>query len=270
MVAMCGLCLAWDTAWVPTILSDLVPVSEHENFRFQGYTVDLERDRDPVITPFIEYGVEKVVGTQITTMTVKQGAVVWGHMRPQGVPWLVSWRPGGTRAGMQWVVAHIFDSWWSEENNPYAMDVATNMVFYSLEMPLIIDIPARREARRLFTNYQGHKSLVLSMMEWADKLGVNTVPLSNSIQEIELEMEGSLDSYFEQDYPATISFLNSLSPRVAEIANEAVRLKDEAMFWIYISEWLIVSSAGIIAGFVLWTLMVRRRMFREVKATRFV
>ena len=163
---------------------------------------------------------------------------------------------------MQWVVAHIFDSWWSEQNNPYAMDVATNMIFYSLGDPLINDIPARREARRLFTNYQGHKSLALSMMEWADRFGVNTVPLSNRIHEIEVEMEDSLDSYFEQDYQSTISSLNSLTPRVSGIANEAVRLKDEAMFWIYISEWLIVSSAGIISGFVLWTLMVRRKMFR--------
>jgi len=269
MVAMNGLSLAWDTAWVPTILSDLLPISEHEGFHFQGYTVDLVRERDPVLTPFLDYGVEKVVGTQITTMVVRQGAVVWGYMRPQNLPWLVSWRPGGTRAGMQWVVAHIFDSWWSEEYNPYGLDVATNMIFYSLDMPLVSDIPARREARRLFTIYQGQKSLVLSMMEWADNLGVNTVPLSDRLFEIEVEMEESMDSYLEQDYPSTISFLNSLSPRVVEIAEEAVRLKDEAMLWIYVSEWLVVSSAGIISGFVLWTLMIRRRMFREVKATRF-
>ena len=270
MVAMSGLCLAWDTAWVPTILSDLVPVSEHEGFRFTGYTVDLVRERDPVLLPFASLGVEKVVGTQLSIMTVRQGAVVWGYARPQGFPWLVSWRPGGTKAGMQWVVAHIFDGWWSEENNDYALDVATNMIFYSLGEPLISDIQARREARRLFTIYQGQKSLVLSMMEWADRLGANTVPLSDRIKDIELEMEDSLESYFEQDYAATISFLQSLSPRVSEISNEAIRLKNEAMFWIYISEWLIVTSAGIISGFVLWSLMIRRRLFREVEATRFV
>jgi hypothetical protein len=56
---------------------------------------------------------------------------------------------------------------------------------------------------------------------------------------------------------------------VAKIAEEAIILKNEAMFWIFLSEWLVVTSTGIIAGFVLWSLMIKKRMFREIESTRY-
>ena len=268
VTAICGLSLAWDSAWVPTILSDLVPISRDENFRYAGYTVDFVRERDPVFLAFLGYGIEKVVGSQLTEMTPKQGAVVWGYMRPQNLPWMVSWRPGGSRAGMQWVVTHTFDSWWAETYNQYSSDVATNMIFYSLGMDLISDIQGRREARRLFTTFQSRKSLILSMVEWADNLGANVLPLSDRLIQIEGEMEEATESYIDQDYAETISFLEGLSSRITEISDEAIRLKDEAMFWIYLSEWLVVTSTAVMAGVVVWSLMVRRTMYRSIRATR--
>ena len=268
MVAMLGLSLAWDTAWVPTILSDLVPVSEHEGFRFQDYTVDLAMERDPVLTPFLSLGIEKVVGTQITIMTVRQGAVVWGNMRPQGFPWLVSWRPGGTKAGMQWVVAHIFDSWWSEENNQYSLDVSTNMILYSLGEPLINDIHARREARRLFANLQTQKSIILSMMEWAESFGAKVTSLNARLTDLEGDIDAATFHYLEQNYPETISSLESVSRMSREISNDAVCLKDEALFWIYLIEWLTVASTTMVCCAVVWILMVRRRLYREAGLSR--
>ena len=270
MTAMCGLCLGWDYAWEPTILADVLPISEHNSVspHFRGYWVVFRRERDPVFLPFIELGIQKVVGDQYTEMKVKQGATIWGDIKPFNLPWMVSWRPGGKKAGMQWVVSHTFEGWWAEENNPYGLDVATNMVLYSLDRLLISDIHARREARRLFTNLQTQKSLILSMMEWADNFGANVVPLSERLIDLEGEMEGATTHYFEQDYPATISFLESVSRVVMEITADAVYLKDEALFWVYVSEWLVVTATGIAAAAMVWSLMVRRRMYRIAGATR--
>jgi hypothetical protein len=50
---------------------------------------------------------------------------------------------------------------------------------------------------------------------------------------------------------------------------DALVLKDRALFWIYVIEWLSVSGTFLLAGFVLWTLMVRRRLYRQVASTRF-
>ncbi len=270
MTAMCGLCLGWDYAWQPTILADVLPVSEHGSVSpfFRGYWVKFRTERDPVFLPFVGLGLEKVVGDQYCTMTAKQGATIWGDVKPYEIPWMVSWRPGGSNAGMQWLVSHTFEGWWAEENNPHALDVATNMVFYSLGRPLIADIQARREARRLFTNIQTQKSIILSMMEWAENFGANVASVTDRLKDVERETVTARQHYLEQDYLPTISFLDSLSGVVREIAAEAVRLKDEALFWVYTLEWLVVTATGLLAGGTIWSLMVKKKMYRVTDTTR--
>jgi hypothetical protein len=274
----------WDWGWEPTILYDVAPISGHRNAGLDSYWVRFRRERNPVFLPFLEFGIEKIVGNAVAEMDVKQGATIWGEMKAlsggllrgavmgyirENQPWLVSWKPAGGNPGMQWVFTRGGnEAWWSEENNPYALDVATNMILHSLDRPLISDIPARRKARRLFTNLQSQKSLVLSMMEWADTFGANIIPLSERLTDLEQGVEGAIGDYMEQNYAATITFLQSLSPTVSEIAKDAVRLKDEALFWIYIVEWLTVTSAGIISGVIVWNLMIRRRMYRTIETTK--
>lgn len=40
------------------------------------------------------------------------------------------------------------------------------------------------------------------------------------------------------------------------------------MLWVYVTEWLVVSSTGMVCGFILWTVMVRRALYRAVQETR--
>jgi hypothetical protein len=55
-----------------------------------------------------------------------------------------------------------------------------------------------------------------------------------------------------------------------EIEGRAVDLKDRALLWVYLIEWLAVTGTCLAAGFVLWTLMVRRRLYKEIAVTKFV
>ena len=265
---------SWDHAWSVSTLYDLSPVSEFVIRFYHPWRVLFQRERDPVFLPFADLGMEKVVGDAYGMMKAKHGATVWADMQPQNIPWLVSWRPGGGNAGEQWVFADKFDAkWWglaygSRDSNPYAIDLATNLLLYSLDRPLISDIIARREARRLMSTFQAQKLLILSMLEWAEKFGANILHLSERVTEIEAEAQEAVDFYLDQDYPSTISFMESMSLTVCEISDESLRLKDEALFWVYVSEWLAVTSVALVAGVVVWSLMVRRRMYRAVGATR--
>ncbi len=270
MTAMCGLCLGWDYAWEPTILSELLPITEHGSVSpyFRGYTVKFRRDRPPVFLDFLDMGIENVVGTQFCDMKADQAATVWGDIEPWGIPWMVSWRPGGTDAGMQWVVSHTFGGWWDENENPYSYDVCTNMIFYSLGRDLVENIPGRRRARGMFADIQTQKSIIVSMMEWAADFGADTTSLSDSLENIEGEMEVAVEDYKKQDYASAISFLKTMSQRVKNISSRAVELKDGALLWVYISEWLAVSSAALISGLAVWTLMVRRRLYKATPTTR--
>jgi hypothetical protein len=59
-----------------------------------------------------------------------------------------------------------------------------------------------------------------------------------------------------------------METEITLLTAEAVKLKDQALLWVYISEWLAVTSTSIFAGFTLWTLMVRRRKYRTTRSTR--
>ena len=47
-----------------------------------------------------------------------------------------------------------------------------------------------------------------------------------------------------------------------------MEVKDSAMFWVYLTEWCAITAAILISGVVLWGLMVRRRLYREVYTSR--
>ena len=107
------------------------------------------------------------------------------------------------------------------------------------------------------------------MIEWAETFGANTLALSERVAGLDGEMREAIDHYLEQDYAAAISFLQSISPTTKEIAKEVIRLKDEVLFWVYLVEWLSVSGTCMICGSLLWSLMIRRRLYRRVTSTRF-
>jgi hypothetical protein len=48
----------------------------------------------------------------------------------------------------------------------------------------------------------------------------------------------------------------------------ALSAKDSAFFWIYLTEWSVVTATTIISGYILHALMMRRRLYRVVRSTR--
>jgi hypothetical protein len=173
-----------------------------------------------------------------------------------------------------WVFTGTFDhSWWRlsygyRGDNPYVVDMVTNLLFHSFGMPLIDDIHARREARRVLYHFQAQKLLVLAMMEWADSFGANIIPLNDRLKELEGEVGKARGLYVNQEYGATISFMESMSADIIGITEEAVRLKNEAMTWVYMIEYLVVTSTTLTSGYIVWSLMVKRRRYRSVDTTR--
>jgi hypothetical protein len=52
------------------------------------------------------------------------------------------------------------------------------------------------------------------------------------------------------------------------LEDHATRLKDRALLWVYVVEWLTITAASLLTGFAIWTLMIRRALYREVSSTR--
>ena len=81
-------------------------------------------------------------------------------------------------------------------------------------------------------------------------------------------IEDSESLYMNHEYEGASNKINEIDERITELHEETIRLKDRALFWIYMVEWAVTTGSGLLAGFVLWTLMVKRRLYRDVGATR--
>jgi len=154
------------------------------------------------------------------------------------------------------------------QENPYAIDLATNLILYSLGRPLVQDVHARREARLLLSQHNSEKLLVLSMLDWADRFGASTLSVFPRLSEVDDQVGEAVEDYIDQDYSAAINAMSSISLVMNGIVSEAVRLKDEARFWIYVSEWCVITCTFVSAGLIVRSLMVKRRLYREVRGTR--
>lgn len=261
--------------WYVASVFQVLPISTIplEGYFHRPWRVVFRQDRDPVFTPFVPLGMENVVGDAYAFMEPRQGAVVWADVYPALTAWLASWRVEPT-AGMSWAISDEFDVYWwglapeTRGKNPYGIDLVTNLVLYSTDMPLIQNILARREARDRISAFMAQKLLVISMLEWADLFGANTMQLSEDLSSLNEEVAGALDRYQEQEYDSSIAVMDRVSVRVGEIGQKAVALKDAALFWVFLLEWLVVTSTAMLTGVVLWSLMIRRRAYKPAGTTR--
>jgi hypothetical protein len=265
---------AYGQAIESSILHEVLPVSDHNGHFHKNWRVVFRPQQDHVFDPFVELGMERVIGDGYAYVVPRPGSIVWGDMQPLDTPFLVSWRPGGSQGGLTWVFADEYNQlWWglsstARGNNPYAIDMATNLILHSLDRPLIRDIHSRREGRRLISTFKAQKLLVLSLMEWADNFGANVLDLSERLSILEYRVDDAFHRYLDQDYHSTITIMQSTETTIIDITGDAIRLKNEALLWVYISEWMVVTSVAMLTGFVVWTLMVRRRLYRRVETTR--
>jgi hypothetical protein len=53
-----------------------------------------------------------------------------------------------------------------------------------------------------------------------------------------------------------------------EIMIMSLKAKDRALLWIYAIEWFTFTGTLLVSGFVLWSLMVKRRLYAGVGSSR--
>lgn len=240
------------------------------------YRVIFDRNRPPVFTSFLDLGLEDVRGYGCGEITTRPGSTVWGEMVPFKWPWMVSWRFGGS-GGHCWVAADDLDHpWWSRETygfseNLYSADVLANIITYSsgLELPENVMVPIT--FRRELLAYKSAKSLFVSTLEFVEKFGANTGFLYGELLDLEENVVSKAESlYLNSEYDAALSQIRLGNSRAAELVTTSLEARDRALFWVFLIEWFVVSGASLISGYFLWTLMVRRRAYREVGSTRFL
>jgi hypothetical protein len=268
-------------SWVGSVLAEVLPVELNPKMKQIGgaFRIEVVKREPRVLAMFIPLGIEEIPGgLAFTYLFSKEGTTVWADILspriPQGMPddWLVSQRYGED-GGLVWAVADDVDApWWSSviapSQNEYAGDVFINILLHSVGAPLPQDISQLHRLRKLYFDYNVERSLLIGLLDFIDGLGANTGVVYLHMEEVDGIRAESFDRYRDYSFADATELMESAMDGFAALKNEAMDLKGRALLWIYLTQWVVVTGTSLVCGFLVWTLMVRRRLYREVGTTR--
>ncbi len=154
-----------------------------------------------------------------------------------------------------------FDVW------HYYRDAVLNTFYYAVSFPLPDDLIAVHALRAAWHEIDLQRALLFSLIEFADKFGANMVGVENHVREVDSIKKSSDGLYLDRDYSGALDLMGDAIGEIMSLQGTAVDLKKRALIWIYLIEWFVVLSTFMVSGVILWTLMVRRVIYREVGLT---
>ncbi len=242
------------------------------------FRVSVARSQDvpSVFKPYLALGVENQVGRQAAELGPRPGATVFASMRAakgDGMPFAVEWSYGKAST---WSIATDIQSdynlWWTRwqgrDGYPYAMDLFLGMVLHSTGRQVPQDPVQFHNVRSLFGGYRERVSMLYSLVEFVEKFGANRQPIDRALAKVDLVEAEARDLYLSQDMSAAEETMKRAFSELGEVSVLAMKLKDQALMWVYLIEWASVTGTLLASGFVLWSIMVRRRLYRPSGTTR--
>ncbi|MBU7004168.1 MAG: hypothetical protein HXS50_01280 [Theionarchaea archaeon] len=166
----------------------------------------------------------------------------------------------------------VTSPFWNEggvaDPNVYALDIIANIIWFSTGRELPTDPFRVHEFRMDLYNFGLRKSLLVSLLEFTEKFGALPNKEYKELSEIESTQMDASDAYLRGEYDRAHDTIGEALLGLDELEQVAMVLKDKTLFWVYVVEWSITTSTMLMAGVVVWALMVKRAMYREVGATR--
>jgi hypothetical protein len=255
-------------SWGASSVEDALPVLSMADSTFEtAFRVRSDRPDDSFVSSLPWHTMPFFKGMNV--VNVKEGSrIILYADKPPNHPVLVYWE-FGRGSGL----AHTPD-WtpsWGEavmDNWDYYLDYVANMNFLNAGARVPQNLELVHNLRTRFHDYHSRWALAVSLMEFVEKFGANIAPIERRLFEIVGEEEEAERMYLMQEYEEAATMLEGSEEAFRDLSLAMTRLKERAMLWIYIVEWFVVTGTFLVCGTILWSLMVKRRLYREVKITR--
>ncbi len=260
-------------SWGDTILDTILPFES-----FPGYNpphaaifhpLFVQKDNPLSRLPWKEAGpiellnkVEPKMGSKIIAKAVSTTAEY---------PWMAWWRQG---RGKVFGDAQVFFSRGTIDRMyrewEWFPDFLVYKVYFGVGKKIPLDLMKVHLLRREINTYLDRVSLLVSLIEFTDSLGANTQGLYRDLDAINSKEKEAETFYRRDEYDKCGATFNEIGNAMDALEARAIRVKKATLLWIYMIEWLSVSGTSLIAGVLIWLLMIRRRFYKEAKTTRVV
>jgi len=257
-------------SWEGSPVADVLPVDLLKDWRFTDakfHLVPAPGQGDHPLLRQIPW--RQVPLHDYNRVTAKPGSVVVGvsDEYPPGSPILTymemgeglteafvfDWGGGSVREFHRWTYGSI---------------AVSNLIYWVARVAIPEDMSLHVSLRSKITKYISMRDFALSVIEFAEKFNAEVSQASNALSQADEERDQVISRYVKGEYEASLTLLDDALENLEEVSRLAIEAKDRALFWVYVIEWFTVAGTGLICGTVVWTLMVRRAMYRDAGLTR--
>jgi hypothetical protein len=180
---------------------------------------------------------------------------------------MVTWEVEGARVFALTSEIHCL-SWYGQPWE-YAIDVGSNLMIYLDRRPVPQDIVLVHSARSKMFEIETRRSLLVNLLDFCESFGANTQRILKRFDEIDSVIAAGVPEYLDLRFEDMLETYREAELLLAKAEEEAIGLKNRTLTWVYLIEWLGVTGTAMACGFVLWSVMVRRKLYRDVRTTRF-
>jgi hypothetical protein len=243
---------------------------------FPGLTrIRIDEENPPIFANFRASGIfDQRIYQWNRPAFAKAGAKIWvsmidGPSNLPEAPAFISWPYGNSEAWAFGIHPNHMGLHWERAGEWWEL-VFLSMCYHSSGRGLLEfdDSLRMKKVKSQFGVFRDLSMMFRNIVDFVSKVGANTANAEALLQSsIDVREEAEIE-YLAREYQSSEEMITEALATLNQAIDEAVKAKDRAFLWIYISEWSATLAVGIISGFVLWSLMVRRKLYRSVKTTQ--
>jgi len=236
------------SSWRPTEVADVLPCKMIENDWIQPrgrarLILELERGCIKVKDPGDVF-VRSLPFDDVKNYALYQGPV-------KRIPFLMWWDIGRGRTmamSRDWTPAagSTFMRW------EYYPDYCINMMLFLAGVQLPEDIEMTHLLRRRMRESKEGIDTLYAMSDMIERLGGNTQSLNRMVMGVVSKRKEAVRLYVEARPEEALGAFDSVLVMCRETMDEALRVRDRAAFWIFFTEWCVVTGTFMFAGVVVW------------------
>lgn len=164
--------------------------------------------------------------------------------------------------------------WHSQEGNfydwKYHGDFLCHLIYFTAQIPIPQNFELVHTTRDKMFRVETQWLCLLSSMDMADKFGANVESINRDLGLLFETRQEADRLYIYAKFEGCISCLDQVNAQLELLIEKSVELKDQVMLWIFAIQWLTVCGTSMTAGCVLWSIMVKKRLYVEVGTTRLI
>ena len=150
----------------------------------------------------------------------------------------------------------------------YAIDFGSNLMIYLAKRPVPQNLELVHKVRSMMFDLSTRKSLLFGLLDFCESFGANTNKIMQQVDDADRVVSAALPDYRQLRFEKVLKAYQQADKMLAQMEADAVKLKKRALVWVYTIEWLAVTSTALICGSLVWSLMIRKRLYREAGMTR--